>query len=290
MTTATLARPRLRARHPQLDFGATPKYWVLGDPQTTHSLNILNFGIPTGERWFIDGVRLAIPYIADQRLLADARGFIGQETTHARMHERAAEHLRLFDNPRIRRAVELSDSRRTRLYERVDSLPEPLRRQAVQWWLSGVMLGEHFTALFADLIFDTSKADATAFDPEMLQLLKWHAAEELEHRTLPFDVFEHIGGRYLTRIAVALPAFVLIPIGLFQLTDLLMRQDPDLRHGFSIRDHIAAIRAHRSPSALDVLPRLVPYLHPKHHPSKICNDRRARAFLASNPPAGGKDR
>ncbi|MGH9136816.1 MAG: metal-dependent hydrolase [Acidimicrobiales bacterium] len=286
MTTATAdAPPRLRARHPKLDFSQTPKYWVLDDPQTTHSLNLLHFGIPAGERWFIDGVRLAMPYISDRRLLDDARGFIGQEATHARMHEKAAEHLQLFDIPRIRRAVALADSRRLALYKRVDSLPEPVRRQAVRWWLSGVMLGEHFTALFADLVFDETKTDEAAVDPEMALLLKWHAAEELEHRSLPYDVYEHVGGKYLMRVAVALPAFALLPLGLVQLTDFLMRQDPDLRRGFSLRDYVRAVRARRSPSLLDVVPRFVVYLLPNHHPSKIGHDERAAAYLASNPPS-----
>ena len=291
MTSMADASPaRLRPRQPKIDFAATPKYWVLGDPQATHSLNILHFGIPAGERYFIDGVRLAMPYVTDARLQADARGFIGQEAVHARLHERAAEHLDLFSIPLIQRRVELMDRTREALYRRVDGLPEPFRRRAVLAWLSGVMLGEHFTALFADTVFDDTKTDDAAFDPEMVQLLKWHAAEELEHRTLPYDVFRHIGGGYLTRVAPALPAFAFLPVGLIGITSLLMALDPDVRHRFSFRDYVRAVRARRSPSLLHVMVRLPAYLLPRYHPSHLGDDQRAQAWLASNPPSLAHDR
>ena len=53
MTATTKARrttlTKLKVRRPKLDFSATPKHWVIDDPQATHMLNILNFGIPAGE-------------------------------------------------------------------------------------------------------------------------------------------------------------------------------------------------------------------------------------------------
>src|SRR5258706_10939216 len=111
--TVTIERtPKLKVRRPKIDFASTPKYWMLGDPQATHSLNILNFGIPAGERGFIDSVRLALPYIEDKALGADARAFIGQETVHARYHEKAAEHLGLFDNPSVQAEIDAMDRAR----------------------------------------------------------------------------------------------------------------------------------------------------------------------------------
>jgi predicted metal-dependent hydrolase len=290
MTITEVSPARIKPRQPRIDFADTPKYWVLGDPQATHALNILHFGIPAGERYFIDGVRLAMPYVSDARLLADMRGFIGQEAVHARLHERAAEHLDLFSIPLVQRRIELADRTREVLYRRVDGLPEPFRRRATLAWLSGVMLGEHFTALFADTVFDDTKTDEAAFDPEMVQLLKWHAAEELEHRTLPYDVYQHIGGGYLTRVAPALPAFAFLPVGLVGITSLMMALDPDVPNRFSIRDYVRAVRARRSPNLVQVMLRLPAYLLPRYHPSHLGNDARAQAWLASNPPSLAHDR
>jgi predicted metal-dependent hydrolase len=276
--------PRLKVRKPQLDFGRTPKYWVLGDPQSTHALNILNFGIPAGERFFIDSVRLALPYITDNQLAADARAFIGQESVHARMHERAADHLGLFEIPEIRQRIEAADRRRVALYKRIDAMPEPFRRRAVRAWLSTTLLGEHFTALFADLALGDN-VDEEAVDPTMAHLIHWHAAEELEHRTLPYDVFKHIGGGYFLRVTPLAATGALMPLGLIALTDAIMRLDPDLERGFSLPDYIRAVRARRTLNLMDVLAKLPMYFLPWYHPSHLGGDARARAWLASNVPS-----
>lgn len=256
---------------------------MLGDAQATHALNILHFGIPAGERFFIDSVRLAVPYITDPRLKADARSFIGQEAVHARIHERAAEHLGLFDLPAITARVDAMDRARVALYNRIDALPEPFRRRATQTWLSSTLLGEHFTALFADILFDESKTDWAALDPEMQQVLCWHAAEELEHRTLPYDIYQHIGGGYLKRVLPLVPTFGLLPIGLIGITELMMRLDPEQQGGFSMRSYVRAVRAKRIPNLVDVLAKMPMYFLPGYHPSHLGDDRRSQAYLASNP-------
>lgn len=275
---------KLKVRRPPIDFADTPKYWVLDDPQATHALNILNFGIPAGERYFIDSVRLAMPYITDDALAADARSFIGQETVHARYHERAAEHLGLFEIDRIRARVEQMDRTRKALHDRIDRLPEPLRRRATIAWLSTTLLGEHFTALLADIALDRRKIDRTALDPAMADLVGWHAAEELEHRTLPFDIYRHIGGDYLTRVLPLAATWALLPLGVAYITDQVLRADPDVRGGFSVRNHVRAVRAKRTPSLLDVMGKLPRYFLPGYHPSQLGDDVLARELLAEVPP------
>jgi predicted metal-dependent hydrolase len=279
MTTAA----KLRVRRPQLDFSHTPKYWVIDDPQSTHALNILQFGIPSGERFFIDSIRLATPYIKDEALLSDVRAFIGQESVHARMHEKAADHLGLSDIPAIKKQIAFFDSRREHLYRRIDAMPEPLRRRATLAWLSTTLLGEHFTALFADILFDPAKVDWSCVDPEMAEMLHWHAAEEMEHRTLPYDVYYHIGGDYPTRVAPLFPTMWLLAPFLAWITDAVMRLDPDLRRGFSLANYVKAVRARRVPNLVDVLARLPVYFLPGYHPSRLGRDDRPQAWLAANP-------
>lgn len=107
-----MTEPKLKVRRPKIDYSDTPKYWVIGDPQSSHALNILHFGIPAGERFFIDSVRLSVKYIEDPVLRNEVKAFIGQETVHARLHERAAEHLGLFNSKIISKAVDRADRRR----------------------------------------------------------------------------------------------------------------------------------------------------------------------------------
>lgn len=115
----------------------------------------------------------------------------------------------------------------------------------------------------------------------MRDLLSWHAAEELEHRTLPYDIYEHIGGGYLMRAipaAIAIPGF--IPAMMFT-TSLSMWLDKDQRKIFSLRRYVQAVRARRVPNVFAMLRTLPSYLRPGHHPDHVArHDEVARAYLA----------
>ena len=63
-------------------------------------------------------------------------------------------------------------------------------------------------------------------DANMLDLVKWHGAEEIEHRTVAFDLYRHLGGGYIARYYLSI-AVIIGVIGLW--TDgaaCLMAQDP----------------------------------------------------------------
>jgi uncharacterized protein len=60
----------------------------------------------------------------------------------------------------------------------------------------------------------------------MAQLFLWHAAEEIEHRHVAYDVYQHIGGGYVRRVAAMVPLAGLIPIGWPLLTSEVMRRNP----------------------------------------------------------------
>ena len=46
----------------------------------------------------------------------------------------------------------------------------------------------------------TEILQAAGADETMLDLLRWHGAEEVEHRAVAFDVFQHLDGRYHRRV------------------------------------------------------------------------------------------
>lgn len=62
---------------------------------------------------------------------------------------------------------------------------------------------EHFTAIGAHRVLSDPNAFAGA-DPRMRAFWLWHAAEETEHKGVPFDVYEAVGGNYLERVLVML--------------------------------------------------------------------------------------
>lgn len=60
----------------------------------------------------------------------------------------------------------------------------------------------------------------------MLDLVKWHGAEEIEHRSVAFDLYRHLGGGYIARYYLS----VVVIIGVIGLwvdgAAHLMAQDP----------------------------------------------------------------
>src|SRR6185369_6978080 len=65
-------------------------------------------------------------------------------------------------------------------------LPKSLRR----WWLyrrlADVAALEHFTAMLGQWVLQNRTHDDIGTDPVMLDLLRWHGAEEVEHRSLVY--------------------------------------------------------------------------------------------------------
>lgn len=255
-------------RKTDFDLTSVPVHWLDGDAQSTHTMNVGNLLFPTGERFFNDSLRNALPYVTDETIRAQIRGFLGQEVTHANEHERCVERMHElgidFSGP-LRRFEEV----RRRLNARVDSLPEPYRRQAVLLMLAGTAAAEHLTASLAGYVLEGNNWSDIDVDPEMRHLFLWHAAEEIEHRHVAYDVYHHVGGGFLRRVTTMLPIGALVLLVWPLLTTEIMRRDPHATGIWSWRKHLA--RARRG----DVfsLPRAVwdirLYLKPGHHPADL---------------------
>ena len=191
---STLEAPRIRARRTRFDLTDTPREWIPGDLQTTHLIDSLHVALPPGERWFCDVFRDALPLITDDALRDQVRGFIGQEATHAKAHDLGLEHLARHGID-LRAEVAWADRARVRIRRRIKRLPAPIRRRALRGELAAIATIEHYTAVLGSWIV-TADLPADA-DPQMVDLLRWHGAEEMEHRAVAFDLYQHLDGSYL---------------------------------------------------------------------------------------------
>jgi predicted metal-dependent hydrolase len=287
MPGATRPPAPVAARRTALDLGAAPVHWLDGDAQSTHTMNVGNLLFPTGERFFNDSVRNALPYVTDERVRADIRGFLGQEVTHANAHERCVQRMREhgidFDAE-----LERFERVRRRLNAAVDSAPEPFRRQAVLLMLAVTVAAEHVTASLAGYVLEDNTWSEDTVDPDMKNLFLWHAAEEIEHRHVAFDAYEHVGGGYVRRavamVAVGGAVMVFWPL----LTTMIMRRDPAARGVWSWRRHVAAARRGRIFSLPRALWDMRRYFKAGHHPSQLPGSLDlALAYLADAPGVQG---
>lgn len=268
--TAILTRPPepVAPRKTTFDLTTAPVHWLAGDAQNTHTMNVGNLLFPTGERFFNDSLRNALPYVTDERIRTEIRGFLGQEVTHANEHERCVERMEEHGID-FRRELELFERTRRRLNSRVDSLPEPFRRQAVLCMIAATAAAEHFTASLAGYVLADNSWSDSGVDPDMQHLFLWHAAEEIEHRHVAFDVYQHVGGGYVRRIVTMLPLGFAVLVVWPLLTTEIMRRDPAAKGIWSWRRHLSSARRGHVFSLVRAFWDMRLYFKRDHHPGQL---------------------
>lgn len=167
----------LTIRDERFNRGSAPRRWWAGEPFGTAWHNALSATFPRGEAFFIEAVK-AHRDGAPPKLEAEIRAFVRQEINHTREHiafNRLAADSG-YDMAKI-------DRRTADLLALTDNRPA-IGKLAV------TMALEHFTALFAHE-FLANPQHFAASDPEVRRMWEWHAVEEVEHKGVAFDTWNH---------------------------------------------------------------------------------------------------
>ncbi len=246
---------------------SVPRHWYFNHPVPTHLGNSLSLLFPAGERFFMRSVRaFAEVYKNDPQLLADVRTFFGQEGSHARTHDEYIEMLEKqgYDVQKFLKFYEFI------AYGLVERFSSPKVR------LASTAAAEHFTALLAEQAFTHRELDAA--HPVIRDLLMWHAAEEVEHRAVAFDVLQRVDKSYALRmVGLAIACSILGSFWAMGTLVLVAQEDripprpPELlafrkRRGSPFRVLASGIRS---------------YMRRDFHPNQTGGDEAAAEFLAS---------
>lgn len=184
-------RRAIPVRAPRFGLDASvPRAWLGGSIVASHVVNALSLVFPEGERFFIRSVKHHLSAIEDDpELLERVRGFFGQEGRHGHEHDKHNRMLEAhgFDVERFLRPY------REIGYAKIEPATPPHLR------LSATVALEHMTATLAEIALTTGVLDDA--HEEVRRLLFWHAAEEIEHRSVAFDVLARVDPRMRTRIA-----------------------------------------------------------------------------------------
>jgi predicted metal-dependent hydrolase len=220
-------RPTITPRKPPLGFEDVPRHWFAGLAVPSHISNGVNLLFPHGERFFVRSVYHFLDKIEDPALRAAIKGFCGQEGRHARAHEDYFDTLRAhgYDIDGFLAAYE-------RLAGRMEKLASPELR------LAATAAAEHYTAIMAEGAATEMPFDLV--DPAMRELLLWHAAEELEHKSVAFDVLQAVNPSYALRVAGMVMSTVMLSGFWIAATATLLRQD-----GIGPLDALRRLRAMR---------------------------------------------
>jgi len=171
---------------------------------------------PLGEQEFINSVMLFKDQVTDEKLKQELMDFAKQEAEHAVQHRKLNS---LFENMGYS-INKIEDFTRTKIQERVNTWT-PAQR------LARTVAAEHVTAVFAH--FALTKPHTMNNIPESFRhLLQWHAIEEIEHKSVAFDVYKHcVGDMKALRRQYRHFAFFEFPMNMRGITKRLLK---DLHH------------------------------------------------------------
>lgn len=167
----------ITVRDERFNRNSTPNRWWAGEPFGTAWHNALSATFPRGEAFFIEAVK-AHREGANPKLEAEIRAFVRQEINHTREHiafnklaENAGYDIKAIDE-RVRQMLELTKGR------------PAIANLAV------TMALEHYTAMMAHE-FLANPAHFDKADPEVRAMWQWHAIEEIEHKGVAYDTWNH---------------------------------------------------------------------------------------------------
>ena len=288
---------RIQPRKVRFEWQNTPVDWVPEQPFVSYFINEINMILPAGEFWFCRLYNKVLPQIQDEKLKQDVQAFIRQEAMHAQAHNSANKEYLRERQIDIQRNLDLMDFLFGKLLADQPmglTIPKPLAHQWDLFRLGIVATVEHMTCVLGKYALYNTEWQKRGADPAMLDLVKWHGAEEIEHRTVAFDLYRHLGGGYLARYYLSVVVIAAV-LGLWvDGAAHIMQQDPRFQairpavykpwiwrewHAISQRNN------HLLPNPLWLISQQLGYLMPWYDPVHEAKTEDAVAYLNQSPAA-----
>jgi predicted metal-dependent hydrolase len=222
-------------------------------PELSHVLNAFQLALPYLEPYFIDAVKQGMVQLTDPKLIADAQAFCAQEANHAREHKRYCRVLQ----KRYPRLKEYETSIQ-------QSLIQSRQRDDLAWRLAYTAGYEVITAQVARWCFRRGPEWFEGADPHVASLLMWHAAEEIEHRHVAYDVLRAVNKSYTLRVRGLVAAYAKTASDMTDVATYLLTADgyADNRESQLRRKKL------RREIMLELAPAALRYITPGYHPLK----------------------
>ncbi len=278
---STLAKNKPEAKIRKVNFvfeNPFPKHWYNNNPIATHFMNAQHLAFPDGEKFFIRSVKaFADVYKNDPVLKKRVDNFIGQEGTHY------AEHQKFWD---IMEEQQINPMRFVDYFRKTawNGIEKWARRTLKRnqfgdkLALSVTVALEHYTAMLAESGI-VNKDISEKMPDEMRDLFLWHAAEEIEHKSIPFDVLKRVDDSYALRIGGMLIAtwglWYYLGVG----TVMLTQNDEDVKAKDIPADVALFLKKFSESFGGTLSKQYFQYFRPDFHPDQIDNYELAEELL-----------
>jgi len=187
----------VNVRNPRLGYDEVDPAWNRRFPELAFAVDGVSLLMPHAEPYFVRTVRRALPEL-DHDLRAAATTFCAQEASHHAQHRRLSDQLvagragvARLDRWMGRTYAHLEAHRSLRFSLAFAASSETIAFSIARW------ADRHHHDLFDDA------------DPAVSALVQWHLAEEVEHKSVAFDVHRAVDG---SRLRYALAAAVTFTI------------------------------------------------------------------------------
>lgn len=246
----------------RMEFAFTPemeRVFVKNDPAASYTFLGAWMMLPYLEPYLIRTMRQALPKIRDEQLKYDLKRFCAQEGEHFKHHAKANKLIREL-KPEFAVLSELEAELDAEY--KIFSKEKPLKFNLA--YAEGF---ESMTSSAARAQFEVDYYDRT--DSPLADLAKWHVMEELEHRSVAFDVYEHVVGSYPYRLRKGIWAQKHYFSWVKRMSAVLRAGDADIIAQYQTPEIIAERKAYNRVYHRKLLPKWLATYMPWYDPSKV---------------------
>lgn len=165
-------------------------HWNEQRPEFSQIVNAGSLAMPYLEPYLIKSMRAARPLIRDEGLRQELDTYIAQESTHCRQHRKFNDELAARGD----RAIAAIEATLAADYE---------RRSRDRSLTCGLAYAEGFESMalaLGQMLIEDREYLFGGGESGVVSLILWHFVEEIEHKNVAFDVFEHVAGDYWWRV------------------------------------------------------------------------------------------
>jgi len=242
-------------------------HWHPSKPEWSQMVNGASLLMPYLEPYLIEAIRDALPRITDEKLAAEARGYMGQEAHHYKQHRRFNELL----------LAPARGYQSLREYEKLleEDYAQLRRERSLDFHLAYAAGFETMALAIGHMLIRGREYFFRDADPAVSSLVLWHFVEELEHKHAAFDVYQHVVGSYWTRIHGLVYAMHHTLSRTRQAYVMLLKKDGlwgSWRTRWKLKLLLAKVFA-------DTMPWILESLLPWHQPSRFADPEWARDWV-----------
>ena len=230
-------------------------HWNRKRPEFSQLVNAASLAMPYLEPYLIRTMRKARPLVREDALHREIDSYVAQEATHFRQHRK------------------FNDELKARGYSSVDALEAKLDAsyadiEATHSLAFNLAYAEGFESMalaIGQMLIEDRDYLFGGSESGVASLVLWHFVEEIEHKNVAYDVFNHVAGGYFRRVH----GFLYAMTHIFLLTRhgyrTLLRED-GLWHDLRSRLRLAGLllRIFRK-----LTPRLLRILVPGYTPRRV---------------------